>query len=269
MLRHDSLYSQTPRKAFACALIDIFFRLDIVHQKKQAHLQHINPINGQLNPPRSPPQTGCTQQSSAPENPPWVTGVSGTKRIPFLNGVFGGTDIMQPLRHRSCHPRARDCAHYADAFGSWFSREHLPVESHVCPPHDSTPPPGAFRGRACVRLVLLNFSDSVYFVPPPPPFPNFWASALCISLFLFFFRSSGWTLSLLSPGEDNTSHSVAQPAKVVSKESQPDIYGVGSDFPPPPTVRLCITMNAGVLLAFVGKTLSKRSGQPVGIVLIV
>lgn len=186
MLRHDSLYSQTPRKAFACALIDIFFRLDIVHQKKQAHLQHINPINGQLNPPRSPPQTGCTQQSSAPENPPWVTGVSGTKRIPFLNGVFGGTDIMQPLRHRSCHPRARDCAHYADAFGSWFSREHLPVESHVCPPHDSTPPPGAFRGRACVRLVLLNFSDSVYFVPPPPPFPNFWASALCISLFLFF-----------------------------------------------------------------------------------
>lgn len=92
---------------------------------------------------------------------------------------------MQPLRHRCCHPRARDCAHYADAFGSWFSREHLPVQSHVCPPHDSTPPPGAFRGRACVRLVLLNFSDSVYFVPPPPPFPNFWASALCIS-FSFF-----------------------------------------------------------------------------------
>lgn len=216
-------------------LINIFFYAWHCTTKKQAHPQHINPINGQLNLLCSPPQTGCTQQSLAPWNPPWVTSMSGTKRIPFLNGVFGGTDIMQPLRHRSCHPCARDCAHYADAFGSWFSREHLPVESCVCPPHDSTPPPGAFRGRACLCPVLLNFSDCVYFVPPPLHLPNF---------VFFFFRSSGSMFSLLSPSEEKTSHSVAQPAQVVSKDSQPDIFAVVSDLPPrcpslSPRLRFC------------------------------
>lgn len=76
--------------------------------------------------------------------------------------------------------------------------------------------------------------------------------------------------SLLSPGEENTSHSVAQPAQVVSKESHPDICAVVCELPPAFTPRLSITITkAKLLLAFVGKTLWEHLGELVGIALIV
>lgn len=72
--------------------------------------------------------------------------------------------------------------------------------------------------------------------------------------------------SLLSPSEENTSHSVAQPAQVVSKDSQPDIFAVVSDLPPASAPQLSITITkAKVLLASVGKTLCEHLILLVGI----
>lgn len=262
MSHYTDTYTHT-HNWFCNSTLNIFFSAWHCTTEKLAHLQHINPINGQLNRRHSQPQTGCTQQSLAPRNPPWVTGMSGTKRIPFLNGVFGRTDIMQPLRHRSCHPCARDCAHYADVLGSWFFAGAPPRRIACLPSTWLQSPAGSVPWQSVCLPGSVGFLRLCLLCPSSPSLTK-----LC---FVFVvFRPSGWMFSLLSPVKEKTSHTIAQPAQVFSKQKSARHLCSCVWFALTFTPELSITITkAKLLLAFVWQTLWKLFGQLTGIALMV
>lgn len=259
-LRQGSLHARTYTHTQTKSRLQLHTYRNLFHArhctpKKQAHLQHINPINGQVNLLCAPPQTGCTQQSLAPRNPPWVTGMSGTKRIPFLNGVFGGRDIMQPLRHCSCHSWARDCAHYADVFGSWFFAGAPPRRIACLPSTWLHSPAGSVPWQSACLPCSVEFLTWCLFRPSSPDLTK-----------LFFFFPGHWAERSLFSLRVKTAFQSHSLHKQLYKKVSQIFMQLCLVFAPQLSV---IITKAKALLAFIRKTFWEPFGQLIGILLIV